>query len=82
MNTVTKWFSQNYKNMPPGSIIIKHIYFSGAALRQSTFFKENMVKSRVKIKKEDGREDEVQVYNNQISEKNKHHRSGWRNIVF
>ena len=49
MKTVTKWFSQNYKNMPHGSII-KHIYFSGAALRQSTFSKENMVKSRVKIK--------------------------------
>jgi hypothetical protein len=57
MNTVTKWFSHNYKNMPHGSII-KHIYFSGAALRQSTVFKENMGKSRVKIKKEDAREDE------------------------
>jgi hypothetical protein len=38
--------------------MMKHIYFSGAALRQSTFSKENMVKSRVKIKKEDAREDE------------------------
>jgi hypothetical protein len=38
--------------------MMKHIYFSGAALRQSTFFKENMVESRVKIKKEDGRKDE------------------------
>ena len=74
MNTVTKWFSQNYKNMPHGSII-KHIYFSGAALRQSTFFKENIVKSRVKTKKEDAR------HNNQISEKNKHQSSGWRIIV-
>ncbi|KAL9403424.1 hypothetical protein Peur_000396 [Populus x canadensis] len=42
-------------------LIIKHIYFSGAALRQPAFFKENMVKSRVKIKKEDARKDEDEV---------------------
>jgi hypothetical protein len=59
MNSVTKWFSHILKTKSHGSII-KHIYVSGAALRQSTFFKENMVKSRVKIKKEDGWEDEVQ----------------------